>query len=121
PLKPVASDIKCEQCGKDMILRQSRHGSFLGCSGYPECSNTIPCDETGKPLELVREEDLQRPCTECGQGTLQVKRRGVRAFLGCNRYPQCKHTEPLPEGVRLERKVIPAEEAGVNCDRCGRP
>lgn len=121
PLKTVASDVKCDQCGKDMVLRQSRMGTFLGCSGYPECRNTIACDETGVPLRLVTEKELEEPCPECGAGTLTVKRKGMRAFLGCNRYPQCKATKPLPEGVRLERKVTPQVEAGVNCDKCGRP
>jgi DNA topoisomerase-1 len=104
-----------------MILRQSRHGSFLGCSGYPACTNTIACDDTGTPLKLVTEAELEEPCLNCGEGTLKVKRKGVRAFLGCDRYPTCKFSKPLPEGVRLERKVTPAVEAGVACERCGRP
>src|SRR5204863_8766379 len=105
PLRAVKSDVKCEKCGKDMVLRQSRMGSFLGCSGYPECKNTIACDETGVPLRLVTDKELEQPCPECGQGLLTVKRKGMRAFLGCNRYPSCKFTQPVPEGVRLERKV----------------
>ena len=117
--KPV--DAKCELCGKEMILRQSRHGSFLGCSGYPECNSTIACDAEGVPLKLVTEKELEEPCTACGEGTLKVKRKGFRAFLGCDRYPECKETHPLPEDVRLERKVEPVEEAGFNCERCGKP
>jgi DNA topoisomerase-1 len=120
PVKAAVSDVKCEKCGKDMILRQSRFGSFLGCSGYPECQNTLPCDSTGVPLRVVSEKELEEPCPECGEGTLQAKRKGMRAFMGCNRFPKCKFTKPLPEGVTLERKVVPKVEAGVNCDRCGR-
>jgi DNA topoisomerase-1 len=121
PIKAARSDIKCELCGKEMILRQSRMGSFLGCSGYPECKNTIACDSAGVPLRLVTEKELEEPCPECNQGTLTVKRKGMRAFLGCNRYPSCKFLKSLPEGVRLERKAAPVAEAGVNCDKCGRP
>jgi len=112
---------KCDLCGSELVLRQSRHGPFLGCSTYPECSNTIACDTEGVPLKLVTDKELEEPCPACGEGTLQVKRRGMRAFLSCSRYPNCKETKPLPEGVRLERKVVPKEEAGINCERCGKP
>jgi DNA topoisomerase-1 len=121
PIKPQVVATKCDKCGKDMMLRQSRHGSFLGCSGYPECTNTIPCDQTGQPLRLVKETEIEEPCPECGVGTLKVRRKGMKAFLGCDRYPACKAIKPLPEGVRLERKVQPRVEAGVVCERCGRP
>jgi len=122
--KPVVAsgeEIKCEKCGREMVLRQSRHGYFLGWSGYPECSTIIPCNEAGDPHKLVTEKDLEGPCEDCGEGTLVVKRAGARVFLGCNRYPKCKSTASLPEGVRLERKEVPVEEAGFGCERCGRP
>ncbi len=121
PIKPVKSDIKCDKCGNEMVMRQSRHGFFLGCAGYPECSNIVPCNERGEPHALVKEESLEKPCEVCGQGTMKVKRSGFRSFLGCDQYPKCKNTTPLPEGVRLERKERPVIEAGFPCDRCGRP
>jgi len=121
PIHQKKVDQKCDQCGKEMILRQSRHGWFLGCSGYPECRNIIPCDENGVPFKLVTEKELEQPCDACGEGTMKVRRRGARAFLGCDRYPKCKNTKPLPDGVRLERKETPTEEAGFTCEKCGRP
>ena len=39
--KPVEKDIKCELCSKKMILKKGRFGHFYGCSGYPECKNTV--------------------------------------------------------------------------------
>lgn len=122
PVVPRTTEHTCEQCGRPMVLRQSRSGHFLGCSGYPECRSTIPCDETGQPLRLVTEDELKRPCEACGEGELVVKRKGRRAFLGCNRYPECKNTSSLPEDVRLEKKPAPPPEpAGVRCSKCGRP
>lgn len=121
PIGQQKVDVKCDLCGKDMLLRQSRHGPFLGCSGYPKCRNTIACNEQGEPLKLVKEEELEQPCPACGVGTMKVRRRGMRAFLGCDQYPTCKNTAPLPEGIRLERKEMPVVEAGFNCERCGRP
>lgn len=31
---------KCPKCGKDLVVRRSVYGSFLGCSGYPKCRHT---------------------------------------------------------------------------------
>ena len=122
PIVPETTEHTCELCGRPMILRQSRTGHFLGCSGYPECRNTIACDDHGQPLQLVTEEELQRPCDLCGEGKMIVKRKGRRAFLGCNRFPECKNTAALPENVRLEKKPAPPpEQAGVLCEKCGRP
>jgi DNA topoisomerase-1 len=122
PIIAKVADHKCDDCGKEMILRQSRHGFFLGCSGYPECNHTLPCNAEGEPHRLVSEKELEAPCEECNEGRMVVKRRGWRSFMGCDRYPKCKTTKPLPEGVRLERKAgPPPEEAGVDCERCGRP
>ncbi len=122
PTVPKNSEHTCESCQKPMLVRQSRTGFFLGCSGYPECRNTVPCDEHGEPFKLVTEDELKCACDACGEGEMIVKRKGRQAFLGCNRYPECKNTTPLPDGVRLETKpVVPPKPAGVNCTKCGRP
>ncbi|MCC7292988.1 MAG: type I DNA topoisomerase [Phycisphaerales bacterium] len=121
PIIPKVVDLACEKCGKPMLLRRSKMGPFLGCSGYPECSSTVPCDATGQPLRLVTPEEIERPCEECGEGTLRVKRKARREFLGCDKYPTCKHTASLPDGVYLERKRTPLEPAGFNCEKCSRP
>ncbi|MCA9244851.1 MAG: type I DNA topoisomerase [Phycisphaerales bacterium] len=121
PLTPDKAASTCELCGKAMVVRQSRTGSFLGCSGYPECRNTIPCDENGVPLQMMDEEELQRPCEACGEGTMVVKWKRLSAFLGCDRHPKCKNTGKIPEGVAVRRKPAPPPEvAGVACEKCGR-
>ena len=43
----VREDIKCEKCGKPMVVRNSRRGRFLGCSGYPKCRSTLNLDKDG--------------------------------------------------------------------------
>lgn len=122
PIVPRQTDVQCELCSKPMVLRSGKSGVFLGCTGYPECRGTIPCNEQGEPLKLVRDQELERPCDVCGDGRMVVKRKGRRAFLGCNRFPECKNIANLPEDVRLERPPsAPPEMAGVNCEKCGRP
>ncbi|HSC78076.1 MAG TPA: type I DNA topoisomerase, partial [Candidatus Acidoferrales bacterium] len=36
----LPTDQVCDRCGKPMLLRIGRHGMFLACSGYPDCTNT---------------------------------------------------------------------------------
>jgi len=43
----------CPDCGEELLVRQSRRGSyFVGCDGYPDCEYTLPLPNTGKPLIL---------------------------------------------------------------------
>ena len=43
----IREDVKCEKCGKPMVVRRSRRGQFLGCSGYPKCRSTLNLDKDG--------------------------------------------------------------------------
>jgi DNA topoisomerase-1 len=73
---------RCEQCGRPMQLRWGKYGKFLGCSGYPECTNIRPLE---KPIELGIK------CPECKEGNLlERKSRRGKVFYGCDRYPECK-------------------------------
>lgn len=89
----VLTDETCEKCGKPMQVRFSRYGKFLGCSGYPECTNIR---KPGKPVT-----SLGVNCPECQEGDLLQKwsRRG-KVFYSCSRYPKCKFAlwdRPVPE------------------------
>ncbi len=117
-IEPVPIDERCETCGSPMVMRRSRRGSFLGCSRYPDCETTRPCSETGVPLKKVRPEEIQQACPECGSA-MAVKFARGKAFLGCTKYPDCKATAPLPDGVYVERPK--PEPSGARCDKCGRP
>ena len=92
----VLTDETCEKCGKPMQVRFGRYGKFLGCSGYPECTNIR---KTGKPVT-----SLGVTCPECNEGDIQQKwsRRG-KLFYSCSQYPKCKFalwdrpvSEPCP-------------------------
>jgi DNA topoisomerase-1 len=87
---PELSDIMCNVCGRPMVIKKSRFGSFLGCSGYPECTNTRRLGRDGKPAPLP--EPTGVTCPKCGAGEL-MQRRGKfgRPFFGCNRYPKCDY------------------------------
>ena len=68
-----------------MAMRRSRYGTFLGCTGYPECKNIR---KTGPPR--AEPKDTGVGCPQCGEGTLQEKRsRRGKIFYSCSRYPKC--------------------------------
>jgi len=72
------------------VIKKSRFGPFLGCSGYPECTNTRRIGKDGKPVPLP--EPTGVACPKCHEGEL-LRRRGKfgRPFYGCSRYPKCDY------------------------------
>ena len=92
----------CELCGSPMIVRRSRRGPFLGCSHYPECTQTrpMPGDEKSARKPKTPTQLTNIACDKCGKPmALRVSRRGQ--FLGCSAYPKCKNAKPVPEGMQV--------------------
>ncbi|MFH1861213.1 MAG: type I DNA topoisomerase [bacterium] len=79
----------CEKCGKPMVLKWSRRGRFLACSGFPHCRNV---------QSLEAPEIVDKNCPKCG-AKLAIKMGKYGRFLGCPNYPQCRHLEPIGTGV----------------------
>ncbi|MDB4953754.1 MAG: topoisomerase [Myxococcales bacterium] len=100
----IATDFVCVKCGKPMVVKWGRNGSFLACQGYPECRNT---KEVVKNLdgtwELVPEQTTDEVCETCG-APMTVKRGRFGSFLACTRYPDCKTTKPISLGVKCPRQ-----------------
>jgi len=71
----VKTSIKCDKCGADMLIRQSKKGQFLGCSNYPECTNT-------KALSYG-------VCPKCNKGFVVKRYYKNKSFYGCSLYPKC--------------------------------
>jgi DNA topoisomerase-1 len=90
PEKPEFTDVMCTVCGKPMVKKRGRFGEFLGCSGYPECTNIRRLDKNGQPVPLPEPTGVS--CPKCHEGEM-LKRRGRfgRPFYGCSRYPQCDY------------------------------
>ncbi|MEE8234853.1 MAG: type I DNA topoisomerase [Nitrospirales bacterium] len=120
--KEEPTDVVCEKCGQNMVIKWGRHGHFLACPGYPNCKNTKPFtkDESGtihiveKPVETTDEK-----CEKCGNPMI-VKRGRFGGFLACSNYPECKTTKPLTMGIHC-----PVKECGGDLvqkrTRKGRP
>lgn len=72
------SGVKCELCGKPMVIRFGKFGKFLACSGFPECKNTKNyLEKTG----MI--------CPVCGGDIIVKKSRKGKTFWGCSNYPAC--------------------------------
>jgi DNA topoisomerase-1 len=106
----------CEKCGKPMLLRIGRHGLFLACSGYPECTNTREpeMDVRGIDSDDTSPEGETQYCENCGR-EMVVKRGRYGPFYACTGYPDCKTTKPLVARGRPSEPV----PLGENCPECG--
>lgn len=88
-IEDKVTDILCEKCGRNMVIKQGRFGEFLACPGYPECKNTKP---------IVEELDVK--CPKCEGKVLIKKSKKGRKFYGCSNYPECDFVswfEPVAE------------------------
>ncbi len=111
----VETDFKCPTCGKNMIQRHSpKAGTFLGCSGYPECKTTMNIGADGQPV--VSAAPTEHKCDKCGAA--MIKREGRRGpFLGCSAYPKCKNVQELD----AQGNPVKPVDTGVACDKCNSP
>jgi DNA topoisomerase-1 len=87
------SDSLCEKCGKPMITKRGRYGTFLGCSGYPECKHIVKTPPQGRVAGTSAEQEVTNIlCDKCGK-PMAVKRGRYGKFLGCTGYPGCRNIQ----------------------------
>ncbi len=92
--EPEESEIKCPNCGKNLVKKIGRYGPFYACPGYPEC-------------KYIHQESLKMPCPKCGSKIVKrVSKRG--SFWGCSNYPKCK-------------LLIPGDVKEEACPKCKNP
>ncbi|MBI2896714.1 MAG: type I DNA topoisomerase [Deltaproteobacteria bacterium] len=93
------TDNLCPKCGKPMVIKWGRHGSFLACTGYPACRTTAEIKRglDGK-IEIVPPREYHIDCETCGK-PMALKRGRFGEFLACTGYPECKGTRPIPLDV----------------------
>ena len=88
-IEDKVSDVPCDKCGRMMVIKRGRYGTFLACPGYPECHNAKP---------IVEELDV--PCPKCGGKILAKRSKKGKKFFGCSSYPNCDFVswnEPIKE------------------------
>lgn len=107
------TDVVCEECGRNMVIKYGPHGKFLACPGFPDCRNTMPYFEK-----------IGVSCPKCGGDIVIRKTKKGRRYYGCINNPDCdfmswgKPTDkkcPQCGGFMIEKgsKVVCAD------DQCG--
>ena len=94
-IEDEATDIICENCGRNMVIKYGTHGRFLACPGFPDCKNTKPYLER-----------IGVSCPKCGKDVVLRKTKKGRVFYGCENYPDC-------DFISWSRPV------NEKCPRCG--
>ncbi len=77
-IAPEVSDVICEKCGKNMVIREGRFGKFLACPGYPKCKNT-------KAINV----EIGVKCPKCGGEVIERKSQKGAKYFGCANHPDC--------------------------------
>ncbi len=94
PKMQETSDVKCDICGENMIIKSGRFGKFLACPKYPDCKCTKP----------MPREELELPCPKCGGVIIEKVSKNKKVFYGCKNYPTCDFAswdKPLNEKCEI--------------------
>ena len=105
-IPPKTTGELCPKCGSDMVLRNSRYGTFEACGNFPACKHI-------KQKDVVKKEIVTTgiKCPKCGVGEIverqanSGKNKG-KTFYACNNFPKCKN-------------MIFGKPTGENCPKCG--
>ncbi len=77
-IEDEVTDVICDQCGRNMVIKYGPHGRFLACPGFPECRNTKPYLEK-----------IGVSCPSCGKEVVLRKTKKGRKYYGCEDNPEC--------------------------------
>ena len=100
-IEDEVTDVKCDLCGRNMVIKYGPHGKFLACPGFPECRNTKPYLEK-----------IGVACPNCGKDIVLRKTKKGRRYYGCEDNPNCDFMSwqkpsnvPCPEcgGLMVEK------------------
>lgn len=77
-IEDEVTDVVCDLCGRNMVVKYGPHGKFLACPGFPECRNTKPYLEK-----------IGVACPVCGKEVVLRKTKKGRKYYGCENNPEC--------------------------------
>jgi DNA topoisomerase-1 len=109
------TDLLCEKCGKPLVIKWGKHGSFLACTGYPECTFTRELTVDLPDLEGadLTEQGDEEYCENCGR-PMVLKKGRFGTFLACTGYPDCKTTKQI--GGQQKKADVPLDEKCPQCN-----
>src|SRR5579871_5623558 len=108
------TDLTCEKCGKPLVIKWGKHGSFIACTGYPECTYTreLTVDLPDVDKVDLSEQGDEEYCENCGR-PMVLKKVRFGTFYACTGYPDCKTTKPI--GGQQKKADQPLDEKCPNC------
>jgi len=77
-IEDEVTDVICDLCGRNMVVKYGPHGKFLACPGFPDCRNTKPYLEK-----------IGVSCPKCGKEVVLKKTKKGRKYYGCEANPEC--------------------------------
>lgn len=93
-IKDEESDVICDKCGRNMVIKAGRFGKFLACPGFPDCKNTKPIIEETPAI-----------CPLCGGRVIARKSQKGKKYFTCEKAPDCKF-------------LLWDEPTGEHCPKC---
>ncbi|HUI78620.1 MAG TPA: type I DNA topoisomerase [Bryobacteraceae bacterium] len=111
--KPI--DEKCPKCEKGLVIKWGRHGSFIACTGYPDCTYTRELTVDLPDVDKVdfSEQGDEEYCENCGR-PMVLKKGRFGTFLACTGYPDCKTTKQIGGAQKK-----PDQQLDEKCPQCG--
>lgn len=76
-LEEEVTDVICDKCGANMVVRNGKFGKFLACPNYPKCKNIKNIVE---PVAV---------CPRCKGDIVKKHTKTGKVFFGCANYPKC--------------------------------
>ena len=109
------TDLLCEKCGKPLVIKWGKHGSFIACTGYPDCTYTreLTVDLPDVDSANLSEQGEEEYCENCGR-PMVLKKGRFGTFLACTGYPDCKTTKQI--GGAQKKADVKLDEKCPQCD-----
>jgi DNA topoisomerase-1 len=112
---PEVTDIPCPSCGKKMVKRDGRFGTFFTCEGSPECVVIMNLGADGNPV--VSQLPSPSPCPQCGKTLLLKFSKTGNPYVQCTDTKGCKYIGDADK----DGKPAPPVQTGIACEKCGSP
>jgi len=109
------TDLICEKCGKPLVIKWGKHGSFIACTGYPDCTYTreLTVDLPDVDKADLSEQGDEEYCENCGR-PMVLKKGRFGTFFACTGYPDCKTTKAIGGPQKK-----PDQKLDEICPECG--
>lgn len=102
----------CPNCQSPLVIKQSRYGTFIACSNYPECKYIKNEKEASK--EIMK-------CPNCDGTIIEKKTKRGKKFYGCSNYPKCNFAtwdEPIEEKCPECGSILVKKNKKIKCSSC---